>query len=328
MTQNCALTLAYRVVGALSGLRRVVNAGAAFAGYAHCDARAQVDLEGHLSTFSFGRDFHEWMAGTGSTRGFDGRCWAQYIWWDLDRPRNLGCALDDTCRLTSRIHQDLGLGGGEILVLFSGGKGFHVGLPTALWNPEPCDHFNLIARQFTERIAESAGVKIDPGIYGKTSSLRAPNSRHPKTGLHKRQIEPEWLERMSREKVLALATKPSPFEPPEVQGGGGVAAEIWQEAMQIVEHNRETYIHRNGESHLNRLTLDFICSGAPEGERERRLFSAAANLAEFGCPPELAYALLSEAARDSGLTPSEVRHNVEGGLKSRRTKLAKEGVVP
>jgi hypothetical protein len=48
---------------------------------------------------------------------------------------------------------------------------------------------------------------------------------------------------------------------------------------------------------LKRLTLDFI----RRGERAIRRFSAAANLAEFGCPADLAQALLAEVALGSGL---------------------------
>src|SRR5688572_32147453 len=58
---------------------------------------------------------------------------------------------------------------------------------------------------------------------------------------------------------------------------------------------------------FNRLTLDFIRDGAPEGERQNRLYSAAANLREHGEPAALVHGLLTEAALDSGLPPSEVR---------------------
>jgi len=44
------------------------------------------------------------------------------------------------------------------------------------------------------------------------------------------------------------------------------------------------------------------------------LFSAAANLGEFNCPPALAHALLTEAGLDSGLSPSDVRRQIECGL--------------
>ena len=51
-----------------------------------------------------------------------------------------------------------------------------------------------------------------------------------------------------------------------------------------------------------------------KGDRHRLLFSAAANLAEFGCPPALAHALLSEAGLDSGLSPADVRRQIDCGL--------------
>jgi hypothetical protein len=70
----------------------------------------------------------------------------------------------------------------------------------------------------------------------------------------------------------------------------------------------------NGDPKLNRQTTDFIRDGADAGDRHRLLFSAAANLGEFGCPPALAHALLTEAALDSGLSPSDVRRQIECGL--------------
>lgn len=71
----------------------------------------------------------------------------------------------------------------------------------------------------------------------------------------------------------------------------------------------------NGTPRLNRATLDFIRDGADQGDRHRLLFSAAANLAELGCPSALAHALLTEGALDSGLPPAEVRRQIECGLK-------------
>ena len=67
---------------------------------------------------------------------------------------------------------------------------------------------------------------------------------------------------------------------------------------------------------MNRLTLDFVRNGATVGDRHRLLFSAAANLAEFGCQAALAHALLTEAALDSGLPPYEVRRQIACGLNA------------
>ena len=48
----------------------------------------------------------------------------------------------------------------------------------------------------------------------------------------------------------------------------------------------------------------------------KRVYGAAANLAEFGCPPKLGHALLTESALDSGLSPAETRRQIECGLRS------------
>jgi len=45
------------------------------------------------------------------------------------------------------------------------------------------------------------------------------------------------------------------------------------------------------------------------------LYSAARNLGEFGCPPALAHALLTEPGLDCGLAPKDVHRQIECGLK-------------
>ena len=51
-----------------------------------------------------------------------------------------------------------------------------------------------------------------------------------------------------------------------------------------------------------------------------RLFRAAANLAEFSCPPALAHELLTTAALDSGLAPADARRQIDCGLAHVRPK--------
>ena len=92
-----------------------------------------------------------------------------------------------------------------LLVFFSGFKGFHVGLPTALWSPEPSPSFHKTARQFAERIAEAAGVMIDRGVYNAVQPFRRTNSRHRKTGLHKRRLSLDELMTLTLDQIEELA---------------------------------------------------------------------------------------------------------------------------
>jgi len=121
------------------------------------------------------------------------------------------------------------------------------------------------------------------------------------------------------EAIAKLAASADPFDLPTFSGNASASTQAtadWQEAAAELVTEAAT---RNGRkvnvvATLNRATLDFIRESATTGNRHRLLFSAAANLAEFGCTPSLAHALLDEPGRDSGLSPSDVRRQVECGL--------------
>ena len=205
-----------------------------------------------------------------------------------------------------------------MLIFFSGAKGFHVGLPTDLWQPTAWLLFNAVAKRLAEGLAGAVQVELDLGVYDKVRAFRAPNSRHGKTGLFKRRLSLDELMRLSVESIQRLASEPKAFDVPTVSTRCDEAAGDWQETVERIGHEAEATRQRrastNGAAKLNRATMDFIRDGASTGDRHRLLFSAAANLAEFGCPVELAHDLLSEAALDSGLSPSETRRQIDCGL--------------
>lgn len=310
----------YRLVGTTSGARRLVNWAAAFAGYAACDARAETNREAYLSAFSYSSDFRDRADhyGVVDTKGFTGPCWAPQLWFDIDREGELETALRDARRLAAALDERYRLHDDELLIFHSGSKGFHLGLPTAIWQPEPSGDFNRFARRFAENVAGIAAVEIDSGVYDKVRAFRAPNSRHPKTGMYKRRLSADELNGLSLDRILNLAQQPAPFDVPEPTRRSEQAVADWPAAAEQVEQEVAALTRRrvakSGTPTLNRSTLAFICDGAGTGDRHRLLYSAAANLAEFGCPPALAHALLSDAALDSGLPPGDVRRQIDCGL--------------
>jgi hypothetical protein len=241
------------------------------------------------------------------------------VWFDVDRPDDLDAALHDTRRLAAVILQRYpAMDDDDLLLFFSGSKGFHVGLPIT-WNPEPSTVFHRVARHFAEGLATLAGVRIDTSVYDRVRLFRAPNSRHAKTGLHKRRLTLHELMHLPADRVRQLASEPTPFVLPAVPAADPQAVRDWQAAEAAVAGETEMKAQRsaavtNGAARLNRLTMDFLRDGAAPGTRALRLFSAAANLGEFGCPPALAHALLTEPALNSGLSPNEVKRQIECGL--------------
>ena len=309
----------FRIVGSCWEERRPVDWPAAFSGYRQCDERAQVDREAYLSAFTFGTDFRRQLDETGSVREFDGLCWSPWLWFDIDREGDIERARREAVRLAMHLEERYRLTDGALLVFFSGSKGFHVGLPTSLFGPEAARIFNKTARRFAEDCAGRCAVGIDAGVYDKVRAFRAPNSRHPKTGMYKRRLMLEEVLHLSADAVLGLAAEPESFEPPQDVEENAEAVADWQNARASVEREMKAVAERraasNGKPTLNRRTLEFIRNGAGEGDRHRLLYSAARNLLEFGCPSELAHALLSESALDSGLPPKDVRRQIERGLR-------------
>jgi len=307
----------FRIVGPTSEPRRLVDAGAAFAAHAACDQRAECHREAYLSAFQFGPDFRQHLESTGSTAGFQGVCWSPWVWFDVDA-EDLARAHREAARLGIALYERYKPADDDLLAFFSGAKGFHVGLPTALWSPAPSETFHKAVRRFAEHVAERAGVTIDTGVYDKVRAFRAPNSRHPKTNLHKRCFTLDELSGLSLARIVELSHEPAPFDLPEPKVFSDQAAADWQAAVEQVAKEAKAKAARRagtgGEPTLNRGTLDFIREGAGIGDRHRLLFSAAANLAEFSCPLALAFALLEPAGLDSGLAPKEVRRQIECGL--------------
>jgi hypothetical protein len=314
----------FRIVGDCSGERRLIDWWAAFNAGAACDERARIGSEAYLSGFTFAGGFAAHLKSTGSVKGFDGSCHAAFAWWDIDVPHDLEKARIDAAKLAVGICDRFAMNDDDLLTFYSGSKGFHLGLPTSLWEPPPSADFHRIARRFCEKVAQSAGVTIDSGIYDKVRAFRAPNSRHPKTGLHKRRLPLKALMELSAAAIADLAKMPEPFDVPMPSSSGRCAwncSADWNVATEYVRGEAEANAkHRaavadgNATARLNQLTLAFIRDGAGQGDRHRLLYSAARNLAEFDCSRALAAALLNESALDSGLSPSDVRRQIECGL--------------
>jgi len=325
--------LGFRIIGPTHGERRLVEWPRAFAAYCAADPRAGVEREGYLSAFTFEAEFREHLARTGSTRGYSGPCGSDWLWLDLDRDDAAGgieAALADARALCLQAGERFGIDDDRLLCFYSGRRGFHVGVPLDGFNPAPGPAFHRIARKVAEGLAAAAGVTIDTGVYDAVRAFRAPNSKHPKTGLHKRRFTVRELLHLPASRIIAMAAEPEGFDVP---AGGGCALDMpaaWAEAAETVRAEDAAAAERRAAigsgaaaSTLNRLTLDFIRDGAGVGDRHRRLFSAAADLAECGAPLELCRALLAEAALDSGLPPGEVERQIRCGVEH----AAKGGAV-
>jgi hypothetical protein len=286
--------------------------------------------EQYASAFHYDRAVLDHMKGNGgSSAGFTGATWSMALHFDLDADGDLAPALNAARRLTTAaLQRYTTLDEQDLELFYSGGRSIHVELPLP-HRPAASPEFHLVCRKLAVGLARRAGadtvagVKFDEGNYDRVRLWRLVNSRHAKTGLYKVRLTYDELMHLNAEGIRAIAAEPrryllaDPTCKPEPQ------LEVdWHEAADTVAREQQAKAVRKiedaaegGPDRLNRATLDFIRDGASVGDRHRLLFSAAANLGEFGCAPKLACALLMPSALDSGLAPGDAARQIECGLK-------------
>lgn len=308
------------VQGKPDGERVLANPAALFEAYAQLDSQIHPTQQAYLSAYVFPPAFQGYVKQHNGVGGYRGPCGSDFVWFDIDGP-DLPSALSATKTLLMHATNDLDADEANTLVFFSGAKGFHIGLPLH-WQPPMHELFPRHCRAFAEGIASSCGVKIDTSIYDHVRLFRAPNSRHAKSGLYKINLPVNGFERLGLDAILEMAKVPVEFEVPEVGSVSCPKLEtVWNACTPGMQQMKLIggYVSDNTSARrLDRLTLDFVCEGAEEGERVNRLFKAVANMSELASvhgAEGLAYAILSEAALDSGLPRHEVDRTFANGWK-------------
>lgn len=290
------------------------------------------DREAYLSHFAFGPEMQShYSANRQSVAGFAGACWCRWLVLDIDRA-DLVEALADARRLVRAIHERYPELEGKVPIYFSGGKGFHVLLELA-HNPPPAVGFHRVARTLAEALAARAGAKIDAGVYDANRIIRLPNTRHPKTGLFKRRIDADTLFALGMPGILDLAKHPSGDGMPSINGPVPQLETDWHEAEGASVRTLESraVVRRDfgtAEPRAPRYLLDLLRFGVDEGERHQTVFRCSAWLTEQGGPPSLVFALLTEPARDVGLSPKDAGRQIQCGIDHVRRPSAEPVPVP
>jgi len=314
------MPLGFRIVGACTNDRMLVDYDRAFLAYASCDQEAKIESEGYLSPFQYDEAISQRCQDASmrlDVRGFNGPCWSRFVWFDIDRTGDIVGATNEARRLASFLLDRYELDETDLLVFFSGSKGYHLALPTSLFNPQPAVGYQSSVKQLAVTLAEAAEIGIDTAIYSKVQPLRAPNSRHRTTGRQKRFLTFDELLRMKPRAIVDASENPQEFDLPSPPAVHGRASEDWKGSCNKASRQTAAMVHAGPRrSVLNQLTLDFIRDGADEGKRQKRLYSAAANLAEFGFTTAQACVILKPSALDCGLTPGEVDRTINCAINN------------
>jgi hypothetical protein len=314
-------------VGEKGGHREIVDYETTLSNYAAHSSLppGQARSPGYLSVHQYAPDIADYQREhEGSLKGYRGKCWARWLAVDFDgdgSPEGLNRALGDARRF-ARFLIDRGVHADQVLVFFSGGRGFHLLFPSACCGAGAKVGFEGAAGIFCMGIAELVKATIDPNIYKPLASLRAPNTPHDKSGFYKVLLPQEELEGLDAVRVMELAREPRHFEMPSWRMKPlAVLIDLWMWSC----HAEGTQTARftaaiDGERRIFRDTFEFLVHGAPEGQRGTRLFRAAANLLDFDAPEALLRALLEPAARLSEYPPADFDAQINGAIAAHQAR--------
>ena len=316
---------ALRVLGSASGRRELVGFDKVHQLYAHADATVHPEVPAFLTAFRYPINLRQHIEAKGNSAGYAGPVGLAAINFDLDR-QSIDEALADARRLVAHVAERWSLGSEDIVVAFSGSRGFHVSIPTSGIDPA-CDN-HTIARAVATSVARDIGVTIDESVYNVTQLWRAPNSRHHRTGLFKVRIDADDLPYIDAATIKRLASSPVPFDLPCPVNSPAVFREWAEVSRSVRQAVQQCGGFKRGKSlgcgNINALTWSFLREGADQGERHRLLFSCAANLAEFDSVDELVVALLTSVGLDTGLTARDVERQIRCGIAHARKHTTNE----
>ena len=197
-----------------------------------CDAiKAQPQVAAYATIHRFDQSFRDYLSERKTVKGFRGPSYTPWLIFDFDDPK-----ITESHRRTQQFVREITDGFGapkdQVVIYFSGRKGYHVYLPAMFfgdWTPSETLHKKL--KTLALRLANSHSP--DPSIYDQSRLIRHPGSLHPESNLYKTWIPTgRYLESTAEEIVAEAAIPPSDnwFEgmvPPHECGEVEPLAAIW-----------------------------------------------------------------------------------------------------
>jgi len=165
------------------------------------------DYEAYCSLFGYDQDIVEFVKLHDTVSGYNGDYYLKTFFFDIDC-KDLVEAQKSAMSLIKRLNIAYKINPNHVIIYFSGGKGFHIGLSDKLFGSfdpsnELPDKTKFLAYQLSGDVSN-----VDLKIYNKNRFFRLPNSKHAKTGLYKIPLSFDELNLKSIDEIIEMAKEP------------------------------------------------------------------------------------------------------------------------
>lgn len=141
-----------------------------------------VDIDVFIGMYRFKKEYYDYAKERGSVAGARFECYSDWMWLDLDHPRDITFPALDVRNLLNTINSMVNIH--DIEVWFSGNKGFHVGIPSdaVAGLDKPSAEFPILCRKLAHSLKKELHLKtIDTAVYDANRLWRLPFSIHGKS---------------------------------------------------------------------------------------------------------------------------------------------------
>jgi len=205
---------------------------------------------------------------------------------DIDLEGELEEAKNLTISFIESLVEEYGIDANWILIYFSGKKGFHLLIPSILFNINPHNQLEALLKHLVKRLIAGHPIEraVDDVIYCRNRWIRLPNSKHPGTNLYKIPLSFGEIRQLSIKEIVAVAQSPRWIEtiPASELFPNPQLSEIYQECLKF----------GTGRSSVDSTAL--LSVGVNEGERGNTAFQIARGLRDRGLSESEAIVKLSD----------------------------------
>ena len=236
-------------------------------------------------------EFSQHVKKNKSVAGWNGPCYSDYLWLDIDRP-DLNDALETARYMANRMEQLYEVPRSTLRIYFSGAKGFHMGIDTRFFGLSPSEKFPAQFKALAKKLADD--LAIDLAIFDKVRIFRLSGTINTKTGLYKIPIPYTLLEDCSIDGIKALAVEPQPEVEVDTEIDEGSLAYLVEEikdAAPSLPVGDAPQI-RKKNLHGTKICLWRMMQGVGEGVRDEATIRLASDYQKKGMPAEIAMSFL------------------------------------
>lgn len=281
--------------------------------------------EAYLSMFTYGEYFTKHYKEKGTNAQYPGEVRGHFLHMDFDCKDNPANAIAEAQEVLRRCEASHRASLDKVIACFSGNKGAHIYFPLPSC-AVPSEDFGKICRAVVGKLAEGCET-VDLKIYDHARIFRLPNTQHPESGkLKGPYLASEFVE---LDPAVILNTDETRDVGINILDDAGEwLAPFWKAAVnglkksQVERSTSTTFLLPPGVG-LSAAAWDLISNGAPEGERNDRLFKLACELLKLRCPDSVIIDFMNKANEKSGLPDSEVKGIIKSAMQR-----AKDSRVP